>query len=109
MEFLIENYMFEYDAVSDMTLFKHIADSYTLGTYYLYNYITGFKTVEISEEFNIFKTNIKIPRRSMTGVLVIFETPQANGKRDTELFPYAGILSVDISIEGIATKFMRKV
>ena len=40
----------------------------------------------------------------MTGVLVIFESHQANGKRDSELFSNPGILSVDISIEGIANK-----
>ena len=90
--------------MSDTTLSKHIADSYKLGTYYLYNYITHFKTVKISEESNIFNTNINIPQRSMTGVLVIFESQQANGKLDSELFPNLGILSVDISIEGIATK-----
>ena len=90
--------------MSDMTLSTHIADSYALGTYNLYNYITHFKTVEISEESNIFNTNINIPRRSMTGVLVIFESKQANGKRDSELFLNPGILSVDIAIEGISNK-----
>ena len=102
--FGLKNICLEYDTVSDMTLSTHIVDSYTLGSYYLYNYITNFKTVEISEEFNIFNTNINIPRRSMTGVLVIFYSLQANGKRDSELFSNPGILSVDISIEGIANK-----
>ena len=40
----------------------------------------------------------------MNGVLVIFESQQANGKRDSELFPNPGISSVDISFEGIANK-----
>ena len=35
---------------------------------------------------------------------VIFECQQANGKRDSELFPNPRILSVDISIEGITNK-----
>ena len=40
----------------------------------------------------------------MTGVLVIFESQQANGNRDSELFPNPGILSVDIAIDGISNK-----
>ena len=104
LNFGLTNICMEYDTVSDMTLSKHTADSYALGTYYLYNYITHFKTVEISEESNIFNTNINIHRRSMTGMLVIFKSEQENGKRDSELFPNPGILSVDISIEGIANK-----
>ena len=61
LNFTLKNICLEYDTVSDITLTKHIADSFTISTYYLYNYITHFKTVELADHSEIFNFNINIP------------------------------------------------
>ena len=51
--FGLKNICLDYDTVSDMALSRHIADSYALDTYYLYNYITHFKTVDRGRHSNV--------------------------------------------------------
>ena len=102
--FELKNICLEYDTVSDTTLTRHIADSYSIGTYYLYNYITHFKTVELLQTSGILNININVPRRSVTGVLFIFENSPRTGSRNSELFVNPGIEKVVISVEGISHK-----
>ena len=52
--------------------------------------------MKLADHLDNFNCNINISRRSMIGILLIFEWTQANRQRDPELFANPGIVSVDI-------------
>jgi hypothetical protein len=93
----------EYETIIDEALANQVTDRYMNGISFLYEYVTHFKTEE-TRDATIINTNINIPKRSLKGILILFESKFTEGTRDSEKFSNPSITNVDITMEGLPNK-----
>lgn len=105
----ITNLELEYQCIRSEHLASQAAESYQVGKVFFYENVMHLK------EFNISKTkdelineHINIPRRSMTGILLLFTSKHMLGARKSEKFVNPDITSVNINIDGMPNKLYSK-
>ena len=107
--YVLKNLELEYQCISNDYLAQEAASAYTSGKGFYYENILLHKTFEISKpNDSVINEHINVPRRSMSGVLCLFNDAYDAGKRDTENFVNPAMLSVDININGMPNKLYSK-
>jgi hypothetical protein len=104
MNYTIKGLCLEYDTIYDEQLANSVSMAYQSGKAFLYDYVSFFKKDILNKADKIYSVNINIPRRSIKGILLLFENPFTAGERNSETFPYVNITRVDITVEGIVNK-----
>ena len=100
----ITNLELEYRCIVSDDLSREAMTSYQVGKGFLYENVILHKTFPISKpNDSIINQHVNLPRRSMTGILCLFEESYDEGKRDSEKFVNPDIKSVSINIEGNGT------
>ena len=105
----LSNLEFEYTTISSDYLAQEAAAAYNSGKGFFYENVQLFKTFEISKpDDSVINEHINVPRRSMSGILCLFnETPTA-GTRDAEKFVNPAMLTVAINMNGLPNKLYSK-
>ena len=101
----LKNIELEYETIRSDYLAGECASAYQNGKAFLYEHVT----LQTSFTFNtktdtIISRSVNYPRRSMTGLLLLFVEPYTAGARDTEKFANPDITSVSITIDGVPNK-----
>ena len=105
----ITNLELEYYCIRSEDLASKAAASYQVGKGFFYENVIYLKEFTISKPNTEFiNEHINIPRRSMTGILLLF-TPKHNpGERNSENFVNPDIKSVNINIDGMPNSLYSK-
>ena len=99
----------EYTSISSDYLAQEATAAYTSGKGFFYENVLLHKTFEISKpDDSVINEHINVPRRSMSGVLCLFNEIPTAGTRDAEKFVNPAMLSVAININGMPNKLYSK-
>ena len=105
----ITNLELEYRCIVSDDLSSEAMTSYQVGKGFLYENVILHKTFPISKpNDSVINEHINLPRRSMTGILCLFEESYDEGKRDSEKFVNPDIKSVNINIDGMPNRLYSK-
>ena len=105
----INNLELEYRCITSDDLSREATSSYQVGKGFLYENVILHKTIPISKpNDSIINEHVNLPRRSMTGILCLFEEDYDEGKRDSEKFVNPDIKSVNINIDGMPNQLFSK-
>ena len=105
----LKNLELEYTSISSDYLAQEATAAYTSGKGFYYENVLLHKTLEISKpNDSVINEHINVPRRSMTGILCLFNDEITAGTRDAESFINPAMLSVAININGMPNKLYSK-
>ena len=105
----LTNIELEYQCINSDDLSREAASTYQVGKGFFYEYVLLHKTIPISKpNDSVINEHVNLPRRSMTGVLCLFEETHDTGKRDSEKFVNPDIKSININIDGMPNKLYSK-
>ena len=107
--YTLKNLELEYSSISSDYLAQEASAAYASGKGFYYENVLLHKTFEISKpDDSVINEHINVPRRSMTGVLCLFNEIPTAGTRDAEKFVNPAMLSVAININGMPNKLYSK-
>ena len=105
----IKNLELEYRCITSGDLTREAEATYQVGKGFFYENVILHKTIPISKpNDSIINEHVNLPRRSMTGILLLFEETFDSGKRDSEKFVNPDIKSVNINIDGMPKRLYSK-
>ena len=105
----LKNLELEYMSISSDYLSQEAASAYAAGKGFFYENVLLHKTLEISKpDDSVINEHVNVPRRSMTGILCLFNDAITAGTRDSEKFINPAMLSVAININGMPNKLYSK-
>ena len=103
------NIELEYRCIASGDLTREAMTTYQIGKGFFYENIILHKTIPISKpNDSIINEHVNLPRRSMTGILCLFEEDYKEGERDSEKFVNPDINSVNINIDGMPNRLYSK-
>ena len=107
--FTLKNLELEYSCISSDYLASEALSAYASGKGFYYENILLHKTFEFSTNNDgVINEHINVPRRSMSGILCLFNEKITAGARNSEGFFYPDIQSVAITINGMPNKLYSK-
>ena len=107
--YALKNLELEYSCISSDYLAREASSAYNTGKGFYYENILLHKTFEISKaDYSVINEHVNVPRRSMTGILCLFNDTITAGTRDSEKFFNPDIQSVSININGMPNKLYSK-
>ena len=107
--YTLKNIELEYSSISSDYLAQQASAAYASGKGFFYENVLLHKTFEISKlNDSVINEHVNVPRRSMTGILCLFNEEIAAGTRDSEKFVNPAMLSVAININRMPNKLYSK-
>ena len=105
----LSNLELEYTSISSEYLSQEAAGAYASGKGFYYENVMLHKTFEIDKvNDSVINEHINVPRRSMSGILFLFNDEITAGARDAEKFVNPAMLSVAINVNGMPNKLYSK-
>ena len=87
----------EYEIIESESLAERVRGDFNAGRSLGYNYTTLLKTLVWNKDSTREVVDINIPRKSMTGVILLFTK---KGSTDSEEFLFPNLTNVHVSVEG---------
>ena len=107
--YTITNLELEYRCISSKFLAEKAQAAYKTIHAFFYENILHHKTFTFSKpNDSVINELINVPRRSMTGILLLFTENQTAGERDSEKYVNPDIKSVQINIDGVPNMLYSK-
>ena len=107
--YTLKNLELEYSSISSDDLAQQALSAYASGKGFYYENVLLHKTFEISKpDDSVINEHVNVPRRSMTGILCLFNNTITAGTRNSENFINPDIQSVSININGMPNKLYSK-
>ena len=107
--YAITNLELEYRCISSKFLAEKAHAAYKTNHAFFYENILHHKTFTFSKpNDSVINEQINVPRRSMTGILLLFTENPTAGDRDSEKFVNPDIKSVQINIDGVPNMLYSK-
>ena len=104
-DFTMNNLRLEYETIENDELLQEINNSLAYGVSYLFDHVQHFKREIVKEKDDrIFAEVDGIDRRSMKGILLIFEEEFDAGKRNSDRFINPRIENINLTIDSIPNK-----
>ena len=105
----LTNIELEYRCIMSEDLSSEAMTSYKVGKGFYYENVILHKTFPISKpNDSIINEHVNLPRKSMTGILCLFEKDYKEGERDSEKFVNPDIKSININIDGMPNRLFSK-
>ena len=105
----IYNLELEYRCITSEDLSSEAMTSYKVGKGFYYENVILHKSFPISKpNDSIINEHVNLPRKSMTGILCLFEEDYKEGERDSEKFVNPDIKSININIDGMPNRLFSK-
>ena len=107
--YTLSNIELEYECILSEHLANEAIRHYNVGKGFYYENVLLHKTFTIAKATDsVINEHINIPRRSMTGILMLFTEPYVTGARDSEKFVYPALTGVNINVDGMPNKLFSK-
>ena len=95
------NIELQYETIHSDTLARSAMAEYSAGKAFLYDHVTLYKSFSfLDKTTELITQTVNIPRRSLTGLLLLFVKPFGAGQRDSEAFHNPAITKVGVNING---------
>jgi len=105
----LTNIELEYECINSEMLAKQVQSEYQVGKGFYFENILLHKQFQITRNTDsVINEHINIPRRSMSGILLLFTEPYDAGARDSEKFVYPNLTGVNFNIDGLPNKLYSK-
>ena len=105
----LDNLELEYTSISSDYLAQEAAAAYNSGKGFFYENVQLHKTFELDKATSsVINEHINVPRRSMSGILCLFNDAITAGTRDSEKFENPAMLSVAINMNGLPNKLYSR-
>ncbi|KXJ08804.1 hypothetical protein AC249_AIPGENE25006 [Exaiptasia diaphana] len=105
----LSNIELEYECIHSDHLAKEALTNYDVGKEFYYENVLLHKTFTIAKGTDsLINEHVNLPRRSMTGILMLFIDPYTAGARDSEKFVYSKITKVNVNVDGMPNKLYSK-
>ena len=105
----LNNLELEYTSISSDYLAQEAAAAYNSGKGFFYENVQLHKTFELDKATtSVINEHINVPRRSMSGILCLFNDAITDGARDSEKFENPAMLSVAINMNGLPNKLYSR-
>lgn len=93
------NIELQYETIHSDTLARSATTEYMAGKTFLYDPILLYKTFSFLDKTDeLITQTINVPRRSLTGLMVLFVKPHGVGLRDSEAFSNPNLTNVGVNI-----------
>ena len=103
--FELKNICLEFDTIKDLTLYREIERDLITGTQFLYDHVHHYAQQEIGKDKSFLNVEIQgVDRKSLKGILLLFEDGFEPGQRDSEKFSNPFITNVKYTIDGLPNK-----
>src|SRR5574338_72501 len=104
--FEMKNICLEFETIKYAPLYRSVENELKAGTPFLYDHIHHYKREEISKDATLINLEITgLNRKSLKGILLIFEEEFEAGKRDSEHFVNPTIKDVKYTIDDLPNKY----
>ena len=101
----VTNLELQYETIHSDILARSAMQEYSAGKAFLYDHVTLYKSFSFNEQNDeLITQTVNIPRRSLSGLLLLFVKPYDAGKRDSEAFVNPDITDVKVNINGVPNK-----
>lgn len=109
VQYGLTNLELEYECISSDYLAQEALRAYHVGKGFYYDNVVLYKPIKINEKNDtVINEHINIPRRSMSGILMIFIEQYTACARDSEKFANPNITHVEINVDGMPNKMYSK-
>ena len=99
------NIELQYETIHSDTLARSAMAEYSAGKAFLYDHVTLYRNFSFLDKTDeLITQTINLPRRSLTGLLLLFVKPFKVGLRDSEAFVDPKITKVGVNINGVPNK-----
>ena len=104
-DFTMKNICLEYDSIRDDILSKEIDRALDVGVPYLFDHVQHYQCQEVKKSDTLVNIEVNgLDRKSMKGILVLFQDEFTAGERDSEKFPNPKIKTIKFSIDSLPNK-----
>ncbi|GFR59470.1 hypothetical protein ElyMa_001795300 [Elysia marginata] len=97
----IENISLEFDVVTNVDIARMIRNQYAGRLAILYDRVLRHRKIVRGKSDTLWNINLKVPARSMKGILLFCEDPADAFLRDTEALYNSKITKAEVVIEGV--------
>jgi hypothetical protein len=103
--FEMKNICLEFETIRDTILYKEIERDLTHGASFLFDHVHHYRREEIKKSDAFINLEITgVDRRSLKGILLLFEDQFVAGERDSEMFMNPTIKTAKYTIDGLPNK-----
>ena len=107
--FELKNICLEFEMIKDSTLYKEIAQDLITGTQFLYDHVHHYRREEVGKDQTFLNVEIEgLDRKSLKGILLLFEDEFEPGQRDSEKFANPYITDIKYTIDGLPNKLYSR-
>lgn len=103
-EYKLSDIELEYETIQSKSLYQDAAITYQIGKGFYYEHIHLYKQFEIIKDTTLINEQVNAPRRSLSGILMLFVETFTDGTRDSEKFVNPNITKIKINIKGKPNK-----
>ena len=96
--FMLKNICIQYETLNNPDLYNHIERLLDVGTKFLFDHVQHYKQQKIPKKETLINEQINVDRRSLKGILLIFQNDLTPGQRDSECFVNPEINNIKITI-----------
>ena len=108
-DFIMNNICLEFETVKDENLLREITRGLTGGVSYLFDHVHHYKKYELKKKDDLINVDISgISRRSLKGILLIFEDDFEHGQRNADRFVNPRIKKIELTIDGNSNALYNK-
>ena len=97
-DFMLKNICIRYETLNNPSLYNEIERLFDNGTEFFFDHVQHYKRQEILKKDNLINEQINVDRRSLKGILLIFQNNFTQGQRDSECFVNPDIHNIRITI-----------
>lgn len=109
INYQISNIELQYECIRNETLARIARDNYEMGKSFLYEYVIQHSMSTFADkDTDLITHTLNVPRKSMTGVLILFRADQVPGAVKSEKFDDPKIKSVVIDVDGKPNEFYQQ-
>ena len=101
IDFTLKNICLTYDTLDSRELLMEVSRSLDLGFQFLFDDVHHYKRETVSKSKKQFNIEVDVDRKSLKGILIIFQESFNDGERDSEYFPNPGIENINFTIDGL--------
>ena len=100
LKYKLTNIQLEYEMIRSEKLADDAASVYETGKEFVYDHVSRNAVVKVNLPTELVNIKVNSQRRSMKGILLLFEEPYTAGARDSEKYGFPDLEKVHVTING---------
>jgi hypothetical protein len=96
--FTMKNICLHWGTLQNAELKREIINQMTFGYAFLYDHVHHYKKKTVSKKDQLLNVKVNVDRKSLKGILLLFQDEFEDGERDSEEFPNPNIKEIKITI-----------